>query len=1367
MPLDTFICGTCMISFNDIEQFILHKNELCTKPEVSGEGAGTIEAEASTADNAVTNLVHIPSSEDMSMAVTDEHGNVVSTAISLPGSESLLANTGNIFQADNQQTVIILQGDLPNFNLENAEQIFTEVTQDNKANVEMLAGLYKKRGRPGRPKKVKPDPNCPKPSPVEFKEKNIPEIGEDGKLLCTRCKKSFTRERVFNAHKCLAMSEYVDFTAKEGLTVDPDDNHMPQDDIDDAGALDLDSKDFEYKVPNLPFKKHDPSKYKRRKLENTDESSNNAASLPLDGNEADLQTVVKSEGGVNCEGQPSEGQGQINEDPAAVSSESETVTLVGNAVPVTSADRNETFVTGTDEGHSVIARSVGQIPVCQVEGGPDIDEYQSKDTDQIGTIPLNLTEEEKLAFEAALNVDLSGVDHMFRVHCIEQELNSNVSQLSRFSSNTLSLYSCNTCDKVFKSLSHMRFHVLIHTELRPFKCIKCDYTSNARGNLYTHIRKHTGQFYKCEHSGCKFKTVNKSHLLEHSMTHSGEKHQCELCKKLYNTQKSLMSHIRKYHDNARGREYLSQFMQGRDVRGSTVIHQCHVCNRKFKKKTDRDRHLFVHDIKDLPVIKHCDLCDYSASRNKYLEKHFQKHRSIYRCCKCKAMFLSSIKLVEHLTTNHVDTTDTESWEKLFEESITNSLYLPEPDQVMTEEEKSLVNLPSELSESSIYQMKLQNSGEDDLANKLIDGADVFINKVPAVTVKENNADDKAGLPDGQEDNLDTNVEVDNVGMEVSNDEITENEEPNDGSYVDEEADGDIKANADIVEDTKIENEGAEHVKGEPEVLDEKTDTEILNEAAENATTAVVEETNLTDEDILGVSGNSVNCGALIEKLGYLPMTLQIFQKMRDTFGSEECEYCGRLFFSRVDYEPHVRTHTGDKPHVCQVCGFRAITKDNLKRHTDKEHEHISYPCRECSYVASTRTQLWNHTMKHKGLKGLECPLCQRQFDSIKELKSHAQVAHPNSNTEELDKILSYKHKAQGKLGRRSYKCPHCDKVFLRASSELQKHMWIHEGIKPFKCPLCAYACRSKNNLQAHMLRHSKDKPFLCGDCGKAYKSKTALRWHVRSHDGKLFKCDKCPYEATQRSHLKRHMETHDVIKKYVCGECKFSANTLGFLKVHYARFHKDININDLPTLGSAPIEISQDVNTFKCISCDYLFGNLTDLKRHLKTRHHVNVQEIQKVHDSQGNVSEVQVVHVEDPTQQAVAMEVTADGTQSQIVTDENLDEKTASAVNILQQIIGMSQNGSIAGTQQIDGTSVLQMNPETIIVQQDGSQMYVSAENTTEIDGNQYVIQYIPQAEEGTQEEQMGMIEVQGEMVEAHVLGDVTDVQAEIVTST
>jgi len=79
---------------------------------------------------------------------------------------------------------------------------------------------------------------------------------------------------------------------------------------------------------------------------------------------------------------------------------------------------------------------------------------------------------------------------------------------------------------------------------------------------------------------------------------------------------------------------------------------------------------------------------------------------------------------------------------------------------------------------------------------------------------------------------------------------------------------------------------------------------------------VAEETNLTEEDLLGENSKKfthpkAKANVLIEKLGYKSMSLRIFQKMRDTFGSEECEYCGRLFFSRMDYEPHVRTHTGE------------------------------------------------------------------------------------------------------------------------------------------------------------------------------------------------------------------------------------------------------------------------------------------------------------------------------------------------------------------------------------------------------------------------------------------------------------------------
>ena len=66
----------------------------------------------------------------------------------------------------------------------------------------------------------------------------------------------------------------------------------------------------------------------------------------------------------------------------------------------------------------------------QIEGGPDTDGH-IKETDKIGTVPIFLSDTDKVQFEACLNVDLSGIDHMFRTHSIEQEPTLNISPLPR------------------------------------------------------------------------------------------------------------------------------------------------------------------------------------------------------------------------------------------------------------------------------------------------------------------------------------------------------------------------------------------------------------------------------------------------------------------------------------------------------------------------------------------------------------------------------------------------------------------------------------------------------------------------------------------------------------------------------------------------------------------------------------------------------------------------------------------------------------------------------------------------------------------------------------------------------------------------
>ncbi|KAL5021554.1 hypothetical protein ScPMuIL_000709 [Solemya velum] len=1386
MPLDTFICGTCQLTFNDIQYFVEHKKDCYLSPQTDIDQAVTVTVTENTFSSTPPDTLK---SVPISIAPVP-----ITASISADG--TLIGSDGCVISAEqltnDQQTVIILQ-EIPQI-LQTDGPL---VPDDN--NKEAQTETKNPGKRRGRPKKsIQPIVEKPKVS----EKPKVPEIGKDGKYHCVRCKKSFRKERFFVTHKCLACSDYVDITKKEFV------------DIDSGGEDVVESVDLD---------------------------------VIEDDNDKEYNPLIE------------------DSDP---------------------------------NSESTLSHKVGTV---QISTDPDVDgTVPERSTDAILDIPIFKTEEEKVAFETSLNIDLSIADHMFKVHVIEQDLNENAASMSKFSAGKLSLYSCNVCEKVFKTLSHMRLHCLIHTSLKPFKCLRCSYSCNSKGNLYTHMRKHTGQFYKCEQ--CEFKTVNKSHLLEHEATHNNVRQPCEICQKDYNTTKSLINHIRKYHGMSKnGKEYLKKFMSGRQNKDTTVIHQCHVCNRKFKKKMDRDRHLFVHDIKDIPNIQHCELCDYTASRKIYLENHFQKHRVIYRCVECPGRFLSTVRLIDHLTSVHVKDDPANKWESLFELCIENSMYLPEPDNDVEDSDKEYVNLPAELS-GSIMSTNVTDSQNTENANiskvvrptmrSLLKGdhstVSSFLNPEAPISVneqclvaaseedgqkeKEDNAEDETLKQDVDIVVLPLSSKIqENTAMETSKDDLTGEKTPaslvpsDDGiklpstetvlendtdigndsiwkeSVTKNDADGnetvptpssdtngsptvtsvdilsigtasvstnntdhadrtqsieitetsnghskvDSPENADVTEQTVLAQiENFENSNYNQEDLSSQMHQGAIaeNEGVDNETCAEkrddidsvetkTAEAEMGEKDCIMDIGNSdhdghisdgpildmdnnriVDCEKveeLIKNLQYLPMSMQIFHKMRETFGGEECEYCGRLFYNRTDYESHVRTHTGDKPFLCNICGYRAITKDNLKRHKEKDHESQQFPCKECDFISTSRTQLWNHTLSHRGLLGLECSVCQEKFENMKQLKTHFLISHPNTSREELNKMIGHRHRMQGKMGRKSYKCPYCERVFISSSSELQKHIWIHQGIKPYKCPVCPHSCRSKNNLQAHMLRHSSEKPFACSECGKGYKSKTALRWHVRSHkDGKLFKCDKCPYEAVQRSHLKRHMETHDVIKRFVCQHCNYSANTQGYMKIHYTRNHKG------EQYVSNPIETNTSVDSrvYKCLSCDYLFGNLSDLKRHLRIRHHVQVQSIQAMDDMP--VSEVQVLQYDNTmsgdAQGTCAMETSTEEQAIQSITDQQgLDEKTASAVNILQQIIDMSHQASgTFGQQHItvhseDGQMMdVSLNNDTIIVQQEGEEVLV-ADGTENVEGDQYIIQYVSH-EEDQGDAGMSLVEVE-----------------------
>ncbi|XP_077982409.1 zinc finger protein ZFAT-like [Glandiceps talaboti] len=673
-------------------------------------------------------------------------------------------------------------------------------------------------------------------------------------------------------------------------------------------------------------------------------------------------------------------------------------------------------------------------------------------------------------------------------HCIQQTINQGNAVPHRSNTNNpvLRVFTCPHCNKLFKYRHALAVHILIHKDIKPFKCDLCSYASNSSGNLNVHMRKHTGEKFKCDK--CDFTCINKGHLKVHKAKHGSVRYECELCGKKVHHPTELLKHIKYKHDidkDPHAKEFFERKkMESRSGRRA-LLYQCNICERKFKTKRDHDIHMYLHT-NEKPFK--CDLCDYATARKPYIRAHVRKHKIIYKCCYCDDKHLSSVKLSTHLQQTHSEEADF-ALNQALNASINTSYYLSETDSKNpdAEDTASLDFLHQETvnTTTTTTTTTTQDDGEDPVTKD--SEAEVETSpkeeKTVANPIKPTNAEPVAVIN----------------GLNYEHMSIT--------------------------------------------LLDKLK--EIFGHfECEDCGKLFVAKVEYEKHVVIHTADKSHKC----QQCEYATHHADGLRRHMESVHSGikyKCAECGLETASKYYLKIHMKKHLGGKQYQCTLCAFNTTDETEIKTHIGDLHPEITpaelemvmgrrariksklgkrpYKCPYCGKLFHRgSSDLKRHIWAHKGINPFRCHICGHGTRSNSNLKAHM-LKHSDAKNhlcDECGKSFKTKNSLQvhqlGHKNEKKFECPYCEYTALQPA-HLKRHMETHGGLKPYKCGLCVnYTCNNKGTLRSHYSKKHPGEPFkedqIIADINKETSNIVS------------FPCQQCDYIFSNKWDLRAHLK---------------------------------------------------------------------------------------------------------------------------------------------------------------------------------------------------------------------------------------------------